>query len=59
MNFSPIAKAPFAAAGGLRTFPRREEDPYQALDDLLAAVEVLCPAWPPRDTFPAGMEMRL
>jgi hypothetical protein len=27
-----IAKAPFAAAGGLDESPRREEDPYRSLD---------------------------
>jgi hypothetical protein len=26
-------------------------DPYQALDDLMAAVEALCPTWPQRGTF--------
>jgi hypothetical protein len=54
-----LAEAPFAAAGGLDEPPRSEEDPYRSLDDLMAAIEVLCPAWPPRHTFPPDMDMRL
>ena len=38
---------------------RREVDPYRALDDLMAAVEVLCPVWPPRAPFVDGGRMLL
>ena len=41
-------EAPFAADGGLRPDPVREDDPYRALDELMAAVEALCPVWPAR-----------
>jgi hypothetical protein len=42
---------PFASEGGIRVAPNTLADPYQALDDLMAAVEALCPTWPQRDTF--------
>lgn len=49
----------FAADGGLRAAPRREADPYEALDSLMAAVEVLCPVWPSRGVFAEGGRMLL
>jgi hypothetical protein len=39
---------PFAGGGGIRV-PASPIDPFQALDDLMAAVEALCPRWPQRD----------
>jgi hypothetical protein len=42
---------PFAADGGIQVPPSPPADPYQALDDLMAAVEALCPTWPQRETF--------
>lgn len=36
-----------------------EPDPYAALDDLMAAVEALCPVWPAREPFADGGAMRL
>jgi hypothetical protein len=42
---------PFADAGGIHIPPGLPADPFQALDDLMAAVEALCPTWPPRETF--------
>jgi hypothetical protein len=36
-----------------------QDDPYQALDDLMAAVEILCPIWPPRDAFRVGGNLLL
>ena len=50
---------PFAAEGGLGAAICHEEDPYRALDDLMAAVEALCPVWPPRDAFASGARMLL
>ena len=46
---SKPAEAPFAADGGLTSRVRDDEDPYRALDDLMAAVETLCPVWPRRE----------
>jgi len=48
-----------AADGGLGAPVRREEDPYRTLDDLMAAVEALCPVWPPRAGFANGGRMLL
>ena len=42
---------PFAAGGGLRPAAANLRDPFEALDDLMVAVEALCPAWPGRATF--------
>jgi hypothetical protein len=33
--------------------------PCQALDDLMAAVEILFPVWPPREAFPVGSNLLL
>ena len=48
MKSSAKPEVPFAADGGLRPAPVRENDPYRALDELMAAVEALCPVWPAR-----------
>lgn len=53
------AEPPFAAEAGLSAPVRREEDPYRVLDDLMAAVEALCPVWPPRAGFVDGGRMLL
>jgi hypothetical protein len=58
-SFAKPAEPPFAAEGGLGASVRREEDPYRALDDLMAVVEALCPVWPPRDAFTSGARMLL
>jgi hypothetical protein len=50
---------PFAAEGGLRRVPKREEDPFRALDDLMVVVEALCPKWPERRPFERTGDMRL
>ena len=42
---------PFADAGGIQVAPTRHADPFRELDDLMAAVEALCPIWPQRETF--------
>ena len=52
-------EAPFAGEGGLAGFPRDEDDPYQALDDLMLAVEALCLVWPPRTNDSRGAIMLL
>ncbi len=58
-SFVKLAEPPLAADGGLVPPVRREEDPYRALDDLMAAVEALCPVWPPRAGFVNGGRMLL
>lgn len=52
MNSSKISvEQPFAADGGIQVPADVAADPYQALDDLMAAIEALCPSWPQRDTY--------
>ena len=54
------AESPFAAGAGVAsTPPNAERDPYRALDELMVAVEALCPVWPPRDIFRDGGRMLL
>jgi hypothetical protein len=54
------AESPFAARAGLAPGPPVvQDDPYRALDDLMVAVEALCPVWPPRDIFRDGGKMLL
>jgi hypothetical protein len=50
---------PFVAEGGITLARSRDDDPYRALDDLMAVVEVLCRAWPRRDGFDDGASMLL
>lgn len=50
---------PFAADGGLQTPPVPIVDPFRALDDLMAVVEVLSPTWPERDRFGTMGQMLL
>jgi hypothetical protein len=42
---------PIATHGGTGLSQPPPADPFKALDDLMAAVEALCPTWPPRETF--------
>lgn len=48
-----------AAAGGAPRTPIPAGDPYQALDDLMAVVEALCPVWPPRQVDGPMDDLRL
>jgi hypothetical protein len=50
---------PFAAGAGIQLPRSPPADPYQALDDLMAAVEILCPTWPKRGTFKDKGDMLL
>ena len=50
---------PFVADGGVQDAAMSSRDPYVALDDLMAVVEVLCPVWPARPTFGEMWDMRL
>ena len=42
---------PLMSGGGVQHRPASHRDPYEALADLMAAVEVLCPRWPTRELF--------
>ena len=53
------ADAPLAADGGVRLPIPAPADPYLALDDLMCAVEALCPVWPERPPFPAKLRILL
>lgn len=53
------ADPPLFAEGGQRAPVYLEDDPYRALDELMAAVEALCPQWPRRDAFGVGSRMLL
>ncbi|MGH8175599.1 MAG: hypothetical protein ACREV5_04985 [Steroidobacter sp.] len=37
--------------GGLPAEVNDVEDPFAALDDLMALIEILCPTWPAREPF--------
>lgn len=50
-------EAPFAAEGGLPSPTCVKGDPYRALDDLMAVVEILCPEWPRRNVRSPGGKM--
>jgi hypothetical protein len=56
---APQTETPLAGEGELSTPAWAGNDPYQALDDLMAVVETLCPVWPERDTFVDGGKMLL
>lgn len=34
-------------------------DPYVVLDELMCVVEALCPEWPERPAFRAGLQFKL
>lgn len=60
MNFcAKSTEAALAGEGGLPAPACGVEDPYRALDDLMAVVETLCPVWPQRDAFVDGGKMLL
>jgi hypothetical protein len=59
-SFAKSAEPPFAAEAGTRAPPRdADPDPYRTLDDLMAAVEALCPQWPERSAGPTRGTMLL
>ena len=58
-SFVKSADPPLAAEAGLDAPARHDEDPYRALDDLMLAVEALCPTWPQREGFVDGGRMLL
>lgn len=53
----PIALA--AEGGAPATATVASRDPYEALDDLMAVVEALCPSWPERPGFGPMRDLRL
>lgn len=50
---------PLAAEGGIATPTESARDPFEALDDLMAVVEALCPVWPSRPTFRDSDQFKL
>lgn len=54
-----VMEQPIAAGGGIQAPVRHEEDPLKALDDLMAAIELLCPQWPAREPSVDGKKMLL
>jgi hypothetical protein len=60
MKFSSKpAEAPLAAEGGMQVAVGEPADPYQAVDELMVAVEALCPRWPERPPFPSSARFLL
>jgi len=54
------AEQPLADSGGRRPPAVVDfEDPYRALDELMAVVEELCPEWPTRSCFDGTERMLL
>ncbi len=49
----------FAGSGGIVVPMDNEREPFEILDDLMAVIEALCPAWPQRDTFANAGRLRL
>jgi hypothetical protein len=49
-SYVKASDQPFAADGGV-SVPAQVDDPFRALDDLMAVVETLCPTWPARPVF--------
>ncbi len=45
------SQQPSADGGGIVGKVHSEREPYEALDDLMAVVEALCPTWPSRGVF--------
>jgi hypothetical protein len=58
-NSISVKDAPLGAEGGLVRPAACAEDPFRALDELLAVVEALCPIWPQRGLIVTGDKMRL
>jgi hypothetical protein len=60
MNSSPRSpEQPFADDAGIEVPAAPNEDPYRALDELMAVIEVLCPVWPEREPFVDSGKMLL
>lgn len=60
MTFSSKpADQPFANGAGIHAPVAPDEDPYRALDELMAVVEELCPQWPERGVFVDSGKMLL
>ena len=50
-SWTRSAEGHLAADAGLSPAPAASDDPFAALDDLMAVVEALCPVWPARGRF--------
>jgi hypothetical protein len=47
------------ADGGVSVPLPSGRDPFEALDDLMAVIDVLCPKWPARGSFGPMGDLRL
>jgi hypothetical protein len=47
------------ADGGVSVPLSSGRDPFEALDDLMAVIDLLCPQWPVRGSFGPMPDMRL
>lgn len=59
MNSSRPPDQPLSNGAGIETPRIPEDDPYRALDELMAVIEILCPEWPERGTFVDSGKMLL
>lgn len=59
LNRPPEPEHPLASNGGVHAAAAAPADPYRALDDLMAAIEALCPTWPEREGFAGSGKMLL
>jgi hypothetical protein len=60
MNSSDtLADQPCVNGGGIEVMVPPDDDPYRALDELMAVVEALCPEWPERGVFVHSEKMLL
>lgn len=50
---------PLANDAGVAVSIAPDDDPYRALDELMAVVEELCPQWPERGVFVDSGKMLL
>jgi hypothetical protein len=58
-SWTRSAEGHLAADAGISSAPAASDDPFAALDDLMAVVEALCPVWPARGGFVDGGKMLL
>ena len=55
----PTDSVPLVADGGSPAVTQPAGDPFEALDDLMALVEALCPTWPHRESGGPMLDLRL
>ena len=50
---------PLAAEGGVNVPITGTTDPFEALDNLMSVIEMLCPEWPARESSANFRNLRL